>query len=61
MDKVIEIMSERLNAFGVAETLVRKKGDKRLKFKFLTGQQSKTLELLKNFKNQPNLNLELLM
>jgi len=27
MDKVIEIMSERLNAFGVAETLVRKKGD----------------------------------
>ena len=28
MDKVIEIMSERLNAFGVAETLVRKKGDR---------------------------------
>ena len=27
MDKVVEIMSERLNAFGVAETLVRKKGD----------------------------------
>ena len=27
MDKVIEIMSERLNAFGVAETMVRKKGD----------------------------------
>jgi len=26
MDKVVEIMSERLNAFGVAETLVRKKG-----------------------------------
>jgi len=28
MDKVVEIMSERLNAFGVAETLVRKKGDR---------------------------------
>ena len=28
MDKVVEIMSERLNAFGVAETSVRKKGDK---------------------------------
>ncbi len=28
MDKVVEIMSERLNAFGVAETLVRKKGEK---------------------------------
>ena len=27
MDKVVEIMSDRLNAFGVAETLVRKKGD----------------------------------
>ncbi len=27
MDKVVEIMSERLNAFGVAETLVRKKGE----------------------------------
>ena len=27
MDKVIEIMSERLNAFGVAETVVRQKGD----------------------------------
>jgi SecD/SecF fusion protein len=27
MDKVVEIMSERLNAFGVAETSVRKKGD----------------------------------
>ena len=27
MDKVVEIMSERLNAFGVAETVVRKKGD----------------------------------
>ena len=27
MDKVVEIMSERLNAFGVAETIVRKKGD----------------------------------
>ena len=25
MDKVVEIMSERLNAFGVAETLVRKR------------------------------------
>ena len=23
MDKVVEIMSDRLNAFGVAETLVR--------------------------------------
>ncbi len=28
MDKVVEIMSERLNAFGVAETVVRKKGDR---------------------------------
>jgi SecD/SecF fusion protein len=28
MDKVVEIMSERLNAFGVAETIVRKKGDR---------------------------------
>ena len=28
MDKVVEIMSERLNAFGVAETMVRKKGDR---------------------------------
>ena len=28
MDKVVEIMSDRLNAFGVAETLVRKKGDR---------------------------------
>ena len=28
MDKVIEIMSERLNAFGVAETMVRKRGDR---------------------------------
>ncbi|MAL85052.1 MAG: protein translocase subunit SecDF [Opitutae bacterium] len=28
MDKVVEIMSERLNAFGVAETLVRKRGDR---------------------------------
>jgi SecD/SecF fusion protein len=28
MDKVVEIMSERLNAFGVSETLVRKKGDR---------------------------------
>ncbi|MDA8990698.1 protein translocase subunit SecD [Opitutales bacterium] len=27
MDKVVEIMSDRLNAFGVAETMVRKKGD----------------------------------
>jgi SecD/SecF fusion protein len=27
MDKVVEIMSERLNAFGVAETIVRKKGE----------------------------------
>ncbi len=27
LDKVVEIMSDRLNAFGVAETLVRKKGD----------------------------------
>ena len=27
MDKVVEIMSERLNAFGVAETVVRK-GDR---------------------------------
>ena len=27
MDKVVEIMSDRLNAFGVAETLVRKKGN----------------------------------
>ncbi len=27
MDKVVDIMSDRLNAFGVAETLVRKKGD----------------------------------
>ena len=27
MDKVVEIMSERLNAFGVAETVVRQKGD----------------------------------
>ena len=27
MDKVVEIMSERLNAFGVAETSVRKKGE----------------------------------
>lgn len=26
MDKVVEIMNERLNAFGVAETVVRKKG-----------------------------------
>ena len=24
MDKVVEIMNERLNAFGVAETVVRK-------------------------------------
>ena len=28
MDKVVEIMSERMNAFGVAETVVRKKGDR---------------------------------
>jgi len=28
MDKVVEIMSERLNAFGVAETVVRKKGNR---------------------------------
>ena len=28
MDKVVEIMNERLNAFGVAETMVRKKGDR---------------------------------
>ncbi len=28
MDKVVEIMSERLNAFGVAETVVRKKGER---------------------------------
>ncbi len=27
LDKVVEIMNERLNAFGVAETVVRKKGD----------------------------------
>ena len=27
MDKVVEIMNERLNAFGVAETIVRKKGE----------------------------------
>lgn len=27
MDKVVEIMNERLNAFGVAETVVRKKGE----------------------------------
>ena len=26
MDKVVEIMNERLNAFGVAETMVRKRG-----------------------------------
>ena len=28
MDKVVEIMNERLNAFGVAETMVRQKGDR---------------------------------
>lgn len=28
MDKVVEIMSERLNVFGVADTVVRKKGDR---------------------------------
>lgn len=28
MDKVVEIMNERLNAFGVAETMVRKKGER---------------------------------
>ena len=27
MDKVVEIMNERLNAFGVAETVVRKRGE----------------------------------
>lgn len=33
MDKVVEIMNERLNAFGVAETVVQKKGDRAIEIK----------------------------
>ena len=35
MDKVVEIMNERLNAFGVAETVVQKKatGQSRSRFR----------------------------
>ena len=44
MDKVVEIMNERLNAFGVAETVVQKRVIGQSRSRFRTERLNKILE-----------------
>ena len=51
MDKVVEIMNERLNAFGVAETMVRKRGQQSIEIQIpdtTTKQDPSLIEELQN-------------
>ena len=55
MDKVVEIMNERLNAFGVAETVVRKKGENAIEVQIPDRTTSENPEMIEELQRPARL------